>query len=220
MRPSLSRSRRGHQLILALSGAVFVAALVASSPLGAAAATPYGVNLVKNGGAENGLTNWETFADFQTHSYGASGLGFPPTSESARIDGGSKFFYAGPYDTSLGTCGDATQQWTLKGIGSAVDSGHVKVILQGQAGTNGGGSIFANVDLYFRNGENHQVASNGITKVVSSTNEVYLRVKGGKVLSPQTRILRLHLWADGDDTMTAADCQAFWDNLSVVLKNV
>jgi len=40
------------------------------------------------------------------------------------------------------------------------------------------------------------------------------------VLPSKTRILRLHLWADGDATMSSGDCQAFWDNLSVVLKKV
>jgi hypothetical protein len=76
------------------------------------------------------------------------------------------------------------------------------------------------VDLYFRNASNHTVASNGITKTATGTNEAYQRFSVSKVLSKHTRILRLHLWADGDGTVSSGDCQAFWDNLSVVLKHV
>jgi hypothetical protein len=206
---------------LAIAGVLITAALVAASPLAAAAATPTGVNLVQNAGAESGLGHWETFpsGDFRTHKYGASGLGFPSRRTARNIGGGTHFFYAGPYDEAFGTCGDANQAWTLKGIGSAIDSGHVKVTLKGYAGTNGAADINAHLDLYFRDAENHPVSSNGITRTASSTNEQYQRISVSRTLPTDTRILRVHLWADGDATVTSGDCQAFWDNVSVVLKH-
>jgi hypothetical protein len=196
--------------------------LVAMTPFSAAAATPYGTNLVKNPGAENGINHWDTFpsGDFRTHRYGASGLGFPSKATRNAIGGGTYFFYAGPYDNGYGTCGDAQQEWTLTGIGPAIDSGHVKATLKGYAGTNGAADLNAHVDLYFRTANNHSVSSNGITKKATSTNELYKHINVSKVLSAHTRILRLHLWADGDATISSGDCQAFWDKLSVVLTHI
>ncbi len=52
--------------------------------------------------------------------------------------------------------------------------------------------------------------TNGITKVASSTNEQYKHIKASKVLSKHTRILDVHLWADGDD-LSSTNCQTFWD---------
>ena len=214
------RPRMGR--VLVLTGILVAALFVTASPLMASASTPYGTNLVKNGGAQDGLSSWETFPpdDFQTHAYGPGGFGFPSQGAAQAIQGGTEFFYAGPYDTVNGTCGDAQQQWQLKGLGSAIDSGQVKVNLKGYAGTNGSPLITAHVDLYFRDSQNHNVARDGITRFVSGTDEEYKQTKGAAVLPSKTRILRLHLWADGDATMSSGDCQAFWDNLSVVLKKV
>jgi hypothetical protein len=224
MRTATFRTHRHLNMgrVLVLTGVLVAALTVAASPLAASASTPYGTNLVKNGGAQDGLIAWETFPpdDFQTHAYGPSGIGFPSQGAAQGIQGGTEFFYAGPYDTAYGTCGDAQQQWQLKGLGSAIDSGQVKVNLKGYAGTNGSPLITAHVDLYFRDSQNHSVARDGITRSVSGTNEAYAQTKGGAVLPAKTRILRLHLWADGDATVSSGDCQAFWDNLSVVLKRV
>jgi hypothetical protein len=217
-----SNRRRFTARRLALASIVMAAALGANASLTVAAATPYNTNLVKNAGAENGLNHWDTFpdGDFQTHKYGASGLGFPSKAAATAIGGSKYFFYAGPYDNAYGTCGDANQEWTLTGIGSAIDNGHVKVVLNGYAGTSGAADLNAHVDLYFRTSDNHPVASNGITKKVTTTNEAYRHIQKSKVLSKHTRTLRLHLWADGDATVSSGDCRAFWDNLSVVLKYV
>jgi hypothetical protein len=214
------RPRMGR--VLVLTGILAAALFVTASPLMASASTPYGTNLVKNGGAQDGLGFWETFPpdDFQTHEYGPGGLGFPSQGAAQAIQGGTEFFYAGPYDTGYGTCGSAQQQWRLKGIGPAIDSGHVKITLKGYAGTNGAADLNAHLDLYFRDSENHSVSSNGITKTVSSTNEQYQRISASTTLPKKTRILRVNLWADGDATVSSGDCQAFWDNVSVVLKRV
>jgi hypothetical protein len=218
--PGLSTFRSSaHRWTLAVAGVLIATALVTITPLEAAAATPYGVDLVRNGGAESGLRHWETFpsGDFRTHTYGSAGFGFPSKSTAHQIGGGTHFFYAGPYDGAFGTCGDASQAWTLKGIGGAIDGGRVKVTLKGYAGTNGAADLHAHLDLYFRNAQNHSVAVNGITRTASGTSEQYQRMKASKVLPRKTRILRVHLWADGDATVTSGDCQAFWDNVSVVV---
>jgi hypothetical protein len=203
----------------AIAGVVLVGALLSASPV--AAATPYGTNLVKNPGAENGLHNWDTFppGDFQVLPYGPAGFGQPSKASSKKIGGGAHFFSAGAYDMAYGTCPDANQQFTLTGIGSAIDTGHVAVRLQGYMGTNGAAGINAHLDLYFRNSQNHGVASNGITKKVSMTNELYKHVDVTKVLPKNTRILRIHMWSDGYNTING-DCAAFWDKLSVTLSHV
>lgn len=203
----------------AIAGVVLVGALLSASPV--AAATSYGTNLVKNGGAENGLTGWETFpsGDFQVRAYGPAGFGFPAKSQSTKIGGGTHFFYAGMYDNVYGTCADAAETFTLTGIGTAIDTGHVAVRLRGYVATNGAASVNGHLDLYFRNSQNHSVASNGITKTFTQTNEVYKHVDVTKVLPKNTRILRIHIWADGNNTV-GGDCAAFWDKLSVVLSHV
>ncbi len=204
---------------LAMAGVMLATGLVAMTPLTvAASSTPYNTNLVKNSKAESGVTHWDTFPDgsFGTVKYGVSGLGYPSTYTASQMGGGKHFFWAGPYDSVYSGCGDAHQQILLTGIGSSIDSGNVKVKLSGYAGTNGAASLNAHLDVYFRNAQNHSVASNGITKVASSTNEQYKHIKASKVLSKHTRILDVHLWADGDD-ISSTNCQAFWDNISVSL---
>jgi hypothetical protein len=224
MSSGLTRSnrRRFRGRTAAAAGMLLAVGLIAVTPLTATAASiPYNKNLVQNAGAENKLGHWDTFpsGDFKTHKYGPSGLGFPSASTANSIGGGKRFFYAGLYDEDNGTCADAQQEWKLGSIGSAIDSGHVKAQLKGYEGTNGAAYINAHLDLYFRNASNHQVAKNGITKKVSSTNEAYVHVNKSKVLPKHTRILRVHLWADGDSTVDG-DCQAFWDKISVVLTYV
>ena len=125
----------------AIAGVVLVGALFTASPV--AAATSYGTNLVKNGGAENGLTGWETFpsGDFQVRTYGPAGFGFPAKSQSTKIGGGTHFFYAGTYDNVYGTCADAAETFTLTGIGTAIDTGHVAVRLRGYVATNGAANV-------------------------------------------------------------------------------
>jgi hypothetical protein len=220
MRSTGFRSRRrGWGVTLAVAGSVVMGILVGGALPASAASTPYNSNLVQNAGAENGLGHWDTFpsGDFKTHKYGPAGHGYPSKQTGNAINGGTYFFDGGPYDNVYGTCGDAQQQWTLQGIGSAIDGGHVKVTLKGYAGTNGASGLHAHLDLYFRNSQNHSVSSNGITRTAGSTNEKYKLLKGSATLPVHTRILRVHLWTDGSATETSGACQAFWDNISVVL---
>lgn len=203
---------------LALTG-LLAAAVLALAPAGASAATPYGTNLVKNPGAENGLTGWEVFPDqgAQSRTYGGAGLGYPSTADRNSIGGGSRFFTVNPKVLTPGwDCGDLQQTIKITGLNSSIDSGKVKVKLKGYAGTNGAGDINAHLDLYFRDANNHQVAVNGIEKTASSTNENYVRFLVTKTLPKNTRQLRVHLWGDGSST-EGGNCQVFFDKISVVL---
>ena len=216
--PRPVRRSPGHRRLLALTGLLTATALFAVPPLGAAAATPYGSNLVKNGGAENGLSSWDPFGNATTRTYDGT-PGFPSKAERNRIGGSSRFFYAGAYE--LGTCGDLQQSWTLKGIGSTIDAGKVRVRLQGYAATNGAADLFAHVDLYFRDADGEQtLSSSGIKRKVTQTNQKYVRIDVTKTLPKHARKLRLHLWADGAAAESSGDCAAFWDKLSVTLTHV
>ncbi len=216
---SMSRRRRGPVRLVALAGVLAACVLVTANPLQAAGSTPFGVNLVKNSSAESGLTSWDTFLAFKTRKYGASGLGLPSKSASNKIGGGTRFFFSGNYDSTMSQCPEADQTMKLKGIGSAVDGGHVKVSLSAYAGTDGAADIHAHVDLYFRDSNNHSVSGSDFQKQASSTNEHYKHLTASKVLTPHTRTLRVHLYADGSSTETGG-CYAFWDKVSVKLTHV
>jgi hypothetical protein len=217
---SSSLRRRIHGKTTLFAGMLLAGTLVAGMPLEVAAATPYGSNLVLNGGAEHGLTHWDTFLAFKTHHYGSSGLGYPSTAASNNIGGGSRFFTAGQYDNTFNQCPEADQTILLTGIGSAIDSGHVKVSLSAYAGTNGAADINARVNLEFRtSGSPHPVAGNDFHKRASSTNEHYKHLTASKILTKHTRTLIVQLRADGTSTETGG-CQAFWDKISVKLEHV
>lgn len=183
----------------------------------ASAATPYGTNLVKNPGAENGLANWDQFADPKTRPYGKGGLGYPSTAERNRIGGGTRMFTAGAYQDAFGGCGDLQQTIRLKDIGGSVDAGRVKVRLKGWMATSGAADLTAHIDLYFRDKDNHPVAVNGITRSATTTNEIYRKVDASRTLPKKTRILRVHLWASGDGVDSGHACEVAWDKISVVL---
>jgi len=221
MHAHLSATRRRiHARVTIIAGVLLAGSLVAGMPLSAAASTSYGVNLVRNGGAQHGLDHWDTFLAFKTHHYGASGLGYPSTAASANIGGGSRFFTAGQYDSTNSQCPEAEQTILLTGIGSAIDSGHVRVVLSAYAGTNGSADIHAHVRLEFRtSGSPHPVAGNDFHRQASSTNEHFKHLTASKILSDHTRTLILKLQADGSSTVTGG-CQAFWDRISVKLEHI
>lgn len=188
-------------------------------------ATPYGVNLLRNGDAESVPgSEWHTApsGSFRRHKYteGEADIGFPSPAEGHSIGGGKRFFWAGPYNLINNGCGNAKQRLELNGIGAAIDSGHVRVTLRGYAGTDAGEGMTAHTDLYFRNAGNHAVSSNGITKRATRTLEHYRAINKTKTLPAHTRILRLHLWASGEEIEATRDCHAFWDNISVVVSYV
>lgn len=220
---SLAAPVRAHARVrparrLALTG-LLAALVVGLLPGTAAAATPYGTNLVKNPGAENGLASWSGFNDPATRAYGSGGLGYPSKQQRNRIGGGSFMFTAGDFVPAFSACGELEQTIRLKGIAGAIDGGRVKVRLKGWMSTSGAADLTANVLLLFRDGENHSVAVNGISGSATTTNEVYRSVDKSRKLPKGTRILRLKLFASGSGAEGGA-CEVAWDKLSVVISRV
>jgi hypothetical protein len=211
------RRRRGPVRLLALAGVMAASVLVTANPIQAAGSTQFGVNLVKNSSAESGLTNWDVFLAFKTRKYGASGLGLPSKSASNKIGGGKRFFFSGNYDNTFSQCPEVDQEFKLKGIGSAIDSGHVRVFLSAYAGTDSA-DITAHVRLQFRDSNNHSVSGSDFHKRAHSTNEQYKHLTASKILAPHTRDLTVKLQADGPDSN--GGCYAFWDKISVKVKHV
>jgi hypothetical protein len=218
--PDASRRHRPGAARLAVLAAA-ASVVLAAAPATAATTTPYGTNLVHNPGAQSGpaspngqttvdIPAWDTFSNMTVVKYGTSG--FPSTSQSSGFGGGSKFFSTGPYDTVFNQCGDAQQTITLHGRASAIDAGKVKVTFSGRVGATGGAT--AHLDLYFRNANNHGVGINGITTSTAGTGRTLPAVQRSRKLPPNTRLLRVHLWADG---VASGYCKAWFDNLKVVI---
>jgi hypothetical protein len=235
--PSLHRSRSRIRLILGAASLVLAVAAIAPLDMAAASTpaapapavttpastTPFGVNLVKNGNAESGLSGWDASLspNFSAQTYGKPGRGYPSKATATAIGGGTHFFTPGAYDNGMGQCDGTDQNFTLKGIGSLIDTGHVKVTLKGYAGTNGAADISANLVLNFYDSQHHPVVNSpaGIAKAASSTNETYKLLKGSFVLKKTTRQFELILNVTGSST-GPANCQGFWDNISVTLTKV
>lgn len=221
-RGQAGRTRWPHRASTIL--ALLASATLAASPASAASATPYGTNLVRNPGAQDGsasssgngvvdIPRWDTFANMTVVRYGTSG--FPSKSQGNSFGGRSKFFSAGRYSSTNGSCGDAQQTIRLHGRSSLIDSGRIRVSLSGRVAA--AGDVVAHLDLYFRNADNHAVSSNGIIRKVEGSGNSFRLVSGSKVLSKHTRILRVHLWADGVDS---GYCKAYFDNIRVTISKV
>ncbi|MFN8518852.1 MAG: hypothetical protein U0667_05550 [Chloroflexota bacterium] len=204
--------------------ALLATAALAVTPGVASAATPYGSNLVRNPGAQDGsssssgngvvdIPRWDTFANMTVVKYGTSG--FPSTSKGNAINGGSKFFSAGRYDSGLGACGQAEQVISLSGRSSLVDDGRIKVSFSGKVAASG--DTVAHLDLYFRDANNHSVGSNGITKTVQGTGTTFKSLSYSRTLPDGTRKLRVKLWADGVDS---GYCKAYFDNIKVTISKL
>lgn len=203
-----------------LAALISAAALIVS-PMSAMAATPYGSNLVKNAGAQDGsasssgngvvdIPRWSTFANMTVVKYGTTG--FPSKSKGNAINGGTKFFSAGKFDPGLGQCGQAEQVITLSGRNSLIDSGKIKVSFSGKVAASG--PAVAHLDLYFRDANNHGVGTNGIQKKVSGSGMTFKSISASRKLPKGTRQLRVKLWADGVDS---GYCKAFFDNIKVTI---
>ena len=208
-------TRRTGTIVALLATAAF-----AASPV-SAASTPYGTNLVKNPGAQDGsasssgnsavsIPRWDTFLNFTVVRYGTSG--FPSTSKGNAINGGSKFFSAGKYDSAFGQCGQAEQVINLSGRSSLIDSGRIRVTFSGKVAASG--DAVAHFDLLFRDASNHSVGSNGIQKTVQGTGTTFKSLSYSRTLPDGTRKLRVKLWADGVDS---GYCKAYFDNIRVTI---
>jgi hypothetical protein len=148
--PQALPGRRAFIVVAALATAA-----LACAPL-AGAAIPQG-NLVQNPGAElpaapvsdTGVappTGWETSPHFTVMAYGRTG--FPPTSVSEGIGGGTNFFAGGPTTaTSV-----ADQFVDISGSASEIDAGHVRASLSAYLGGVGTQADAASVTVTFNSG--------------------------------------------------------------------
>lgn len=216
-----SHAMRGRIRHVLVAGSMSLALVAVAGPV-SAANTPYGTNLVKNPGAQSGnasssgngvvtIPRWDRFANMTVVKYGTSG--FPGVSKGNAINGGTKFFSAGRYDTGLGTCGQAEQVINLSGRGSLIDSGRIRVSLWGKVAASG--PAVAHLDLLLRDANNH--GSTNIRKHVQGSGNTFRSVSGSRILPKGTRKLRVKLWADGVDS---GYCRAYFDNIKVVITKV
>ena len=216
---SISGSSRGWARVLLVTAVAAATSLVAVGPASAAAATPYGKNLVRNGGAEKGspgttVPGWEVDGFFSVVRYGS--LGAPTKSYGSAIRGGRQLFSSGPYDETLDTCGSATQFIRIRGRNGAIDHGHVKVRLKARLGTAAPGDTSASVTLQFRDGDNEQVVSNQLVLGPISTDQTLPVMSKARKLPPTTRRLRVQLVGDP----TFGLCNGLFDKVTVVLRYV
>jgi hypothetical protein len=179
----------------------------------AAAATPFGKNLVRNPGAEAGGTgtnvpDWEIDPDFSVGAYG--GAGMPSKKQGKNVGGEKQLFSTGPYIINFDTCGSARQAIKLKKISGDIDSGSVSVTVSAAMGTKTKDDT-ASVILQFRDGNNHQVGSNLV--INASTTSKMVEKSKSKVVPRRTRAINVLL----QGSVLNATCDAFFDNVSVVL---
>jgi hypothetical protein len=218
-----TRHRRGRRA--GILTALLATATLAASSVSAASSTPYGTNLIRNPGAQDGsasssgngvvaIPRWDTYLNMTVVRYGTSG--FPSRARSNAFGGSSKFFSAGRLDTGLGQCGEAEQVIKLKGRSSLIDRGRIRVHLTARVAASG--QARARVDLFFRDSNNHQVnGSNGIRKSLEGSGTSFRQLSGSRTLPAGTRTLRLKLWADG---VSSGYCKAYFDNLRVTITKV
>ena len=132
-----SRSAAPRAIGIALA-AVLATALGASS----ASATPLGINLIVNPGAESSVgvadfgnaiaapAGWLTTSNFTAVKYTAPGEAVLDTSDAALIGGGSNYFSGGPNNA----LSSATQRISFDDLAADVDAGKVSFLLSGYLG--------------------------------------------------------------------------------------
>lgn len=219
MRHSHSRMRSVH-LALGITLALGAGALLGGVTT-AATKTPFDKNLVKNPGAEDGagtsgntpveIPNWSVYGAFTVVRYGAAG--FPAKSESTRIGGGRKFFSCGPNSSG----GHLVQTIHLRGLQTLIDSGHVKIILKGRLASYGAQQDSATLSVHFYN----DASGTGFlyAPAVTASDDLFISESASRIVPPGTTFLQVELYglrANNGGTY----CDAYFDNISVVLKLV
>ena len=214
----MTLSSRGHARAIGFTMALLLTALVAPAPADAAGTTALGTNLVKNGSAENGSPGtsvpggWDIGGNFSVVSYGDPGV----PSKSQSHSGGAQLFSSGAYDTTFDECGSATQFIHINGRGSAIDGGHIRVTLKARIGTQSQGTETATVTLQFRDANNEQVTSQQPTLGPLSTTRTLSSRSVSQKVPRRTREFRVQLLGSQTDPV----CNAFFDNLSVVISSI
>jgi hypothetical protein len=193
--------------LLALGLATILASglMTGASAMGATAPpTPYGVNLVKNPGAEKGPTGEDirgwTNLGAEVRAYCAE-PGFP-----CGVDGaGDRLFHAG--------CGGLQQVIRLKGRASAIDASKVRLNVKALVGTDGPTAAHVAIDFFDSQERN---LGNEINIGAYDSASTMLKVNDSRKLPKRTRLVRVLLYSSlGGET-----CDAFYDNVSVVIKHL
>lgn len=209
---------------LAFSVLVGVGVLASAVPASAASTTPFNANLVKNPGAEAGsaspdgqsgvnVPHWDgvSGSTFTVVKYGTPG-GFPSHAKGQHISGGKQFFTTGAWDSVYGQCDDAKQSIFIHGRSSAIDHGHVKVVVSAYLATFSNQSDTAHLNLYFGDDSNNSLGGAHV-KPQTATNDNFHHVTTSRVLPKRTREITIDLWAS--NVPTDQYCDAYFDNISV-----
>lgn len=212
---------------LAAAAASLLAVLVCAVPASAAAATPYGTNLLKNPGAEAGaassngyatvsIPGWVTYYTPTVVRYGTPG-GFPSRAQGSAISGGRNFFAAG-LEADHYTCG-VTEQWVhLTGRNAAIDSGHVKIVISAYVATFANQSDDAIVGaVAYRKNDYQSGISDVNSAPVTATNGDFVKVKKSMVLPAGTRWI---LFALREDVHEGDYCDAYFDRTVLKIQRV
>ena len=211
-------------------GALTVVAvgLVIASPAGqilAASQTPYGVDLLRNPGAEVGtgtagytvvpIPGWTTGdGNFTVVRYGAPG--FPPRSEAQRIHGGHKFFSCGE-NTDTGVI---FQTIKLVGRKADIDAGKVRISIHARIATYGTQADEGWVEAYLLDslaiGSVPAVGRDISTSRATATNGTFVARKVNAPVPKHTRFVEVMLYgvrAEG------TYCDVYFDNIDVRIQH-
>ena len=105
----------------------------------------------------------------------------------------------------------------LKGLGTLIDNGHVKVILKGRLASYGAQQDSATLSIHFYNagfGTGYLYAP-----AVVASDDLFISESASLIVPPSTSFLHVELYgvrANNGGTY----CDAYFDNISVVLKLV
>jgi hypothetical protein len=205
-------------------------ALLLSSALPVSAAnTPFDKNIVVNPGAENGaasqnpptdvvaIPGWSSTANthFTVVKYGAPN-GYPTIAEGQRIIGGEQFFAAG-LKTAANQCNNLTQTILIKGRANLIDNDHVRADLSAWIATFDSQAEAGSVSVFFLS-DTGSTTGSFATPVVSKTNSIFQHKVASMVLPRHTRKVKVALIGLG--TPTGAECDAYFDKISVKLHQI
>ena len=191
-------------------------------------ATPLGVNLIVNPGAELGASaanyvsvvapsGWTTTSNFSAVQYAAGGVNDLNTISSSLIGGGNNFFAGGP-DTGVST---ASQNISIADLASTVDSGMIAFVLSGYLGGFDTQPDNLSVGATFLNAANAVLSSSKIGPVSNADrqgNSRLLLVTTGATLVPVgARVVQISMTAT---RLEGTYNDGYADNLSLQLQDI
>jgi hypothetical protein len=211
-----------------LFGSPFQAAHASSEKAVGPAAVKKTKNLIKNPGAEAGngssngsvvnVPNWTRYAGTAATAvkYGASG-GFPDASTPGAPNRGHNFFAGGPSSASFQ---GFEQDINVSKYRSAIEAGHVKVVLKAWLGGFGAGGDEATVILGFLDASGTTLDDGGVGPVTNvdrhNQTKFLLRSQSGAIPQATRTIVVLIRFDYSDGSYN----DGYADNLSLVLSGI